>query len=49
LAPSGQPRHDHYCVTDDSERFARLARVILDREVPLELVDIGQPAEKGLP
>lgn len=47
LAPAGAPRHDHYCVTDDSERFARLARTILERDVPLELVDLGPTAEQG--
>jgi len=36
-------RHDHFCVTDDAERFARLARAILGHDVLLELVDIGEP------
>ena len=49
LAPAAAPRHDHFCVTDDSERFARLARVILGRDVLLELVDLGLAAEKGMP
>jgi len=49
LAPAGAERRDHYCVTDDSERFARLARAILAREVLLELVDLGQPAERRGP
>ncbi len=34
-------REDHFCVTDGSARFGRLAREILGREVGLELVDIG--------
>ena len=34
-------REDHFCVTDGSARFGRLAREILAREVPLELVDVG--------
>jgi glutamate racemase len=46
LAPAGG-RHDHVCVTDDAERFSRLARVILGREVLLELVDVGEPGERG--
>jgi glutamate racemase len=49
LAPAGESRHDHFCVTDDSERFARLARTILGREVLLELVDLGPPGERGKP
>jgi glutamate racemase len=46
LAPRGG-RHDHVCVTDDAERFGRLARAILGRDVLLELVDIGEPGERG--
>jgi glutamate racemase len=49
LAPAGAERRDHYCVTDDSERFARLARAILAREVLLELVDLGRAAERRVP
>jgi len=46
LAEGGE-RHDHVCVTDDGERFARLARAILGRDVLLELVDIGEPEGVG--
>jgi glutamate racemase len=38
---------DHLFVTDDTERFGRLARRILGRDVRLELVDIG--AGRGEP
>jgi len=34
-------REDHFCVTDGSARFGRLAREILARDVTLELVDVG--------
>ncbi len=40
-APAGARREDHVCVTDGSERFARLAGEILGRPVALELVDVG--------
>lgn len=32
---------DHYCVTDASQRFARIAGEFLGRRIELELVDIG--------
>ncbi len=35
---------DHYCVTDTSRRFERIAAEFLGREVTLELVDIGNAA-----
>jgi glutamate racemase len=38
---------DHYYVTDDAARFGRLARAILARDAPLELVDLH--AEGGEP
>lgn len=39
-APSEQSRH-HFCVTDDAERFSRIASEILgDPQIPLELVDV---------
>jgi glutamate racemase len=40
-AGGGARREDHICVTDASDRFARLARLILGRPVALELVDVG--------
>ncbi len=40
---------DHLFVTDDTERFAQLARTILTREVRLELVDIGERDRGGAP
>jgi len=44
----GAHRHDHFCVTDAAEHFARLARAILGREVPLELVEISHRAERRM-
>ena len=35
---------DHYCVTDASRRFERIAGDFLGREITLELVDIGTSA-----
>lgn len=35
---------DHYCVTDTSQRFERIAAEFLGRKVALELVDIGNSA-----
>ncbi len=35
---------DHYCVTDTSQRFERIAGDFLGRKVTLELVDIGDSA-----
>lgn len=35
---------DHYCVTDTSQRFERIAGDFLGRKVALELVDIGDSA-----
>lgn len=35
---------DHYCVTDASQRFERIAGDFLGREIALELVDIGNAA-----
>jgi glutamate racemase len=35
---------DHYCVTDSSQRFERIAGAFLGRKVALELVDIGNSA-----
>ncbi len=35
---------DHYCVTDTSQRFERIAGEFLGRTVALELVDIGNSA-----
>jgi glutamate racemase len=35
---------DHYCVTDTSDRFERIAQRFLGRKVGLELVDIGNSA-----
>lgn len=35
---------DHYCVTDASRRFERIAGDFLGREITLELVDIGNSA-----
>ena len=40
-APDDARAPDHFFVTDDTERFGRLARRILGREVRLELVDLG--------
>jgi len=40
LAVAGEGA-DHFCVTDASQRFARIAGEFLGREVGLELVDIG--------
>ena len=42
LDPSGVG--DHYCVTDASPRFERIAGDFLGREIALELVDIGNAA-----
>jgi glutamate racemase len=42
LDPSGVG--DHYCVTDASQRFERIAGDFLGREIALELVDIGNAA-----
>ena len=38
---SADGRGDHFCVTDISPRFSRIARGIIGREVRLELVDVG--------
>ena len=38
----GEKRENHLFVTDDTERFERLARRILGRPTRLELVDIGE-------
>jgi glutamate racemase len=38
---AGSRGEDHLFVTDDTERFERLARSILGREARLELIDIG--------
>lgn len=46
LAPPGGPRHAHYCVTDATERFGRLAAKILGREVSLELVELATSDER---
>ena len=35
---------DHFCVTDSSQRFERIAGAFLGRKVALELVDIGNSA-----
>jgi hypothetical protein len=35
---------DHFCVTDASQRFERIAGDFLGREITLELVDIGNSA-----
>ena len=40
-------RQDQYFVTDGAERFARLARTILGRDVPLEWVDVGGESERN--
>jgi glutamate racemase len=47
LAPAGA-REDHVFVTDGAERFARLAGVILGREVRLEWVDVGDEADAAV-
>ena len=45
LAPAGAPRAaDHYCVTDASARFARIARDFVGHAVALELVDLAPQA-----
>ncbi len=36
---------DHYCVTDASQRFARIAQEFVGRPVRLELVDLVPPQE----
>lgn len=36
---------DHYCVTDSSQRFARIAGEFLGRRIELEWVDIGNSRE----
>jgi glutamate racemase len=41
---AGAGFRDHYCVTDASERFARIAGEFLGRKIRLEWVDIGEPA-----
>lgn len=48
-ADSGSVAADHYCVTDTSDRFERIAAAFLGRAVSLELVDIGQPAPPSNP
>jgi len=40
---------DHYCVTDTSQRFERIAGDFLGRRVTLELVDIGDSAASSGP
>ncbi len=41
LADGQQPPEHHFCVTDDSQRFARIARMVLAQdEVSLELVEV---------
>ena len=40
---------DHYCVTDTSQRFERIAGAFLGRKVALELVDIGNSAAHSGP
>ena len=36
----GRPEH-HFCVTDNCDRFARIARTVLEQEdVSLELVEV---------
>lgn len=42
----GEEAEDHYCVTDASQRFARIARDFVGRPVRLELVDLA-PAPSG--
>ena len=48
LAVAADPAEgsDHYCVTDASRRFERIAGDFLGRRVALELVDIGNSAAK---
>ena len=41
---AGRAVEDHYCVTDASVRFARIARDFVGREVRLELVDLAPAA-----
>jgi glutamate racemase len=40
LAPAGPPPPDRFCVTDNADRFARLAERILGRVVALEWIDL---------
>jgi glutamate racemase len=42
--PRAEASGDHYCVTDTSDRFERIAGRFLGRRVALELVDIGNSA-----
>jgi hypothetical protein len=44
-ATAGAPEAgDHFCVTDASQRFERIAGDFLGRKIELELVDIGNSA-----
>lgn len=42
--PEADGAGDHFCVTDASQRFERIAGAFLGRRVTLELVDIGDSA-----
>ena len=45
VSPAGAPEAgDHFCVTDASQRFERIAGDFLGRKIELELVDIGNSA-----
>ncbi|MEO8277365.1 MAG: glutamate racemase [Thermoanaerobaculia bacterium] len=44
---SGASHQDHFCVTDASARFARIAGDFLGRTIALEWVDIGEPREEA--
>jgi len=47
--PDDSGTGDHYCVTDSSQRFERIAGDFLGRKVVLELVDIGDSAASSGP
>ena len=45
VSPAGAAEAgDHFCVTDASQRFERIAGDFLGRKIELELVDIGNSA-----
>lgn len=48
LLAAGAATEDHFCVTDASQRFARIAQEFVGRPVRLELVDLS-PATEGSP
>jgi glutamate racemase len=43
----GVARQEHFCVTDEGPRFARIAATILGRAVRLEWVDLETECERG--